>query len=360
MDMVSEGLGNPREGTKARVRTWLTMVGFWEEYLKPSLPAVRKERKRIEGTMEPSYGLQFSMEELLYYGFLEAIRSQARRRFRRGAKLAFQSIVKEKLKEVYESWLRVQGSLPYSLDEAVSEALKILGEAWRMASEYDSGTEVEAKMGKVIPRCKEGLTLAKRKRRRLPPRLLPIRRDLADGLESAVRQKQLVLEGVIGDLMELGIVAVKDGISPKELLETYRSIMALKKFGVSGVPQGLLEGMLKELSIERLQRLFREAHGLGEGFGALLRAESGGQGNSNPKEAFIGALRHGLFGIEDVSLSEPEPGKVVVRCSALSHEKEAMEIIAAFMEGFFASMGYETIRKDCLKGMAILEFRRSY
>ncbi|MBS7610537.1 hypothetical protein KEJ19_08330, partial [Candidatus Bathyarchaeota archaeon] len=152
--MASKGLGNPREGSKARMRTWLTMAGFWEDYLKPLLSSTDKDKKPIEGAMEPSFGLGSTMERLLYYGFLEAIRSQAKRRFRRGAKVAFQSIVMEKLREFYASWLRVEGSLPYSLDEALSEALRILGEAWRMASDsefnFESDSDSEAGAGAEV------------------------------------------------------------------------------------------------------------------------------------------------------------------------------------------------------------------
>jgi len=359
----------------AKARTWLTMAGFWEGYLKPLLPSSKIDRKGRKEGRKASAGLGHrlrpglspvgsepipvgSKEGILYYGFLEAIRSQAKRRFRKGSKGAFQAIVREKLKEAYASWLRIYGSLPFSLEEVTQEALGILGEAWRMASYSETKGEAEAESIGEDEAKKEAKDYSRNEglkdkgRRRLPSRLLPVRRDLAEGFANAVRMRGLVLERVMGELMELGIATVNEGLSPKELLEAHRSMRVQRKFGISSFPQGLLEEVLKGLPSQELQRLSMEAHGLGGGFEALLRAE----GEGDPKESLVRALKHGLFGIEDVSLSEPEPGRVKVRCLALSHGREAMELAAAFIEGFYEALGYGTVRKECMKGALMLEF----
>jgi len=76
----------------------------------------------------------------------------------------------------------------------------------------------------------------------------------------------------------------------------------------------------------------------------------------DPVQAFKNFLEVSRWDLSEVEVRQ-EGNTVKLRCVSTVLTTEGTELLAKFIEGAMHSIGYQTEKSDCVKGMIVLEFR---
>ena len=77
--------------------------------------------------------------------------------------------------------------------------------------------------------------------------------------------------------------------------------------------------------------------------------------NKRTLDIFTKLLSESWWEINEVNLSKEEEG-FVLRCVSFTLSLERTKLLMSFLEGVIDSMEYEIVKKDCIRGMIILNF----
>lgn len=181
-------------------------------------------------------------------------------------------------------------------------------------------------------------------------KLILVRADLLEKAAAITAKEGKTLFAFTNEIFEQAIEAYGMGVKLCEALEFYKMLKNGKKLRYAFVPSDVLNCVAKMLSAAERDRLLKEWHDAGEYTGNYLRIRFYGQDGAETAKSFMNTV---LWNLEEVVV-EADGGKVEVKCFCPSLGGECTEMLASFLQGMFASLGY--VVKSCkhLKGIIVL------
>jgi hypothetical protein len=183
--------------------------------------------------------------------------------------------------------------------------------------------------------------------------LLPSR--LLERLARLARRQGVSTSEFAAEALEQTLKVSDAGVSLSEAVDFYRLMQVQRAAGAVQINRTSLESLVKGLYSEMgddLRRIWREA---GVWYGEFLSAKLKGEG-------VLGFLEKALlvsWSLDEAEVRD-EGDEVSVRFASFLMPLESTELLVSYLSGVMQALGFEEISRDCLQGMAVLGYRRSF
>ena len=183
-------------------------------------------------------------------------------------------------------------------------------------------------------------------------RLVYIPGDIVKEVKEISRRRGESLSLFVSDVLRLALKADNLGYSPGQAAEFLDIIQAQRNLGGAFVPIDVLAYLNNKAcgsGIEQLQKKWYES---GMWHGKYINEKF-----KDPVQALKKFLKATRWDLNEVEVKQNK-SKAKLRCISTLLTGEATELLARFIEGAMHSMGYQTDKKEAMKGMILLDFKK--
>jgi len=143
--------------------------------------------------------------------------------------------------------------------------------------------------------------------------------------------------------------AHKLGISLEELTRLIEITYTQKASGMIFIPLEILHYLESKADNEELESKWYEA---GAWYGKYIKERF-----KSPAEVIAGLLKAARPNLDEIDVKE-EGETINYRCVSAALSMDETIHLQKFIEGAMHSLGYKTVKRDILKGIILLEFKR--
>jgi len=184
-------------------------------------------------------------------------------------------------------------------------------------------------------------------------RLVYVPEDILGGVMNASRRRGESVGKFVEEALRQAVRVDSLGYSPEQAAELVEVLQAQRILGGAFVPLDVLNYLTdKAYKGEEKGELQAEWYESGKWHGKYLKERF-----ENPVQAFKTFLEATRWDLSEVEVKQDE-NAVKLRCVSTVLTEEATELLAKFIEGAMHSVGYQTEKSDCVKGMLVLTFKR--
>lgn len=139
-----------------------------------------------------------------------------------------------------------------------------------------------------------------------------------------------------------------------EIVEFYSLIQTMKKTGIALIPQIILNYSTKKLYQIEKENLMKNWYNSGLWYGKFLQTKF-----ENPTESLKKFLETCFWEITEIEITKKEENnKLSLKVIAPNQPQENTEFLLEFIDGIMTSLDYKILRKECWKGIIILELEK--
>ena len=181
-------------------------------------------------------------------------------------------------------------------------------------------------------------------------RLVYVAEDILKDIMDISRKRGESISRFIEETLKLAARTNRFGYSPEQAAELLEVMQAQRILGGSFVPIEVLSYLTSkalEAGEEQLQAKWYES---GRWHGKYLKEKF-----ENPVQAFKNFLKATRWDLSEVEVRQ-YGNAVKIRCVSTILTTEQTELLAKFIEGAMHSMGYQTEKSDCIKGIISVQF----
>lgn len=182
-------------------------------------------------------------------------------------------------------------------------------------------------------------------------RLVYVPADLLEVVTEASRRRGESVGKFVEEALRQAVRVNDMGYSPKQLAEFFEVMQAHRILGGAFVPLDVLNYLTSKACKDEREELQAKWYESGKWHGKYLKERFG-----DPVQAFKNFLEVSRWDLSEVEVKE-DGNTVKLRCVSTVLTTEGTELLAKFIEGAMHSIGYQTEKSDCVKGMIVLEFR---
>ena len=183
-------------------------------------------------------------------------------------------------------------------------------------------------------------------------KLVYVPESLIEKMADAARREGRSLTSLVEEALQQALMTRKMGYNPNEALEQLRVLKAQRTLGATFIPIDVLTHLMGHINDEeKMRELKMKWRMSGAWHGNYLKEEF-----KDPVKAFKTLLEATRWDLTEVKLKRNYPNIKLSIISTVLTEEET-ELLMEYVESAIQSMGYETINRNHMKGMIILEFR---
>jgi hypothetical protein len=182
-------------------------------------------------------------------------------------------------------------------------------------------------------------------------KLVYVPEDLLEEVAKASRGRGETISRFVEEALRQAVRVNKAGYNPQQLAEYFEVMQVQRVLGGAFVPLEVLNYLTNKACKEEKEQLGAKWYESGKWHGKYLKEKF-----EDPAQAFKAFLEASRWDLNEVEIKK-EGETVKVRCVSTLLTAEATELLAKFIEGAMHSLGYQTQKTDCLKGMVVLEFK---
>jgi hypothetical protein len=184
-------------------------------------------------------------------------------------------------------------------------------------------------------------------------RLVYIPGDLVNEIKDVSQRRGESLSLFVSDVLKLALRANRLGYSPKQAAEYMEIMQAQRNLGGAFVPLDVLSYLnSKSCEDDQTEQLPKKWYESGMWHGKYLNEKF-----DDPICAFQKFLKATRWDLSEVEVKRVQ-NVVKFRCISNLLTGAATELLAQFIEGAMHSLGYRTEKRDALKGMILLDFKK--
>ncbi|PVX25134.1 MAG: hypothetical protein CW691_05560 [Candidatus Bathyarchaeum sp.] len=183
-------------------------------------------------------------------------------------------------------------------------------------------------------------------------RLVYIPGDLVEDVKEIARQRGESLSLLISDVLKLALKANNLGYGPRQAAEFLEIMQAQRNLGGAFVPADVLTYLNSKACGTGEEELCTKWYDSGTWHGKYINEKF-----KDPVQAFRKFLEATRWDLSEVEVRQNQ-NNVTFRCISTLLTGEATELLATFIEGAMHSMGYQTGKRDAMKGMILLYFNK--
>jgi len=184
-------------------------------------------------------------------------------------------------------------------------------------------------------------------------RLIYIPGDLVEDVKEISRRRGESLSLFVSDVLKLAIKANSLGYSPSEAAEFLDIMQAQRNLGGAFVPKDVLTFLTSTACKAETEQLATKWYESGKWHGKYINEKF-----KDPVQAFKKFLEAIRWDLSEVEVRQNH-NTVKFRCISTLINGDATELLAKFIEGVMHNIGYATEKSDAMKGMIILDFKKS-
>jgi len=186
-------------------------------------------------------------------------------------------------------------------------------------------------------------------RERKGKRLVYVSEDVAKDLLEYATRAGVPLQRLVDEGLRSVIEMLRNGVSPEELRTLITMAHYQRASGLTLVPVEVLRHLEKRCSQGGLNEVWREA---GCWYGKYLKEKA-----ENPAKHLAELLRATRWDLDEVEARD-DKGEVTFRCISSTLTKEETSHLRSFIEGAMNCLGYTTARREEVRGIVILKFKK--
>ena len=183
-------------------------------------------------------------------------------------------------------------------------------------------------------------------------KLVYVSEDLINEAMEAARSEGKSLGVFVEDSLRLALSAKEMGYDTKKASKVLGAVHANRILGGAFVPLDVFNHLIRVAYRSGSKRLKERWYKSGVLHGKYLKERF-----EDPIEAFKTFLETSRWELGEVEVKE-EGETVRLRCFSTVLTKEGTETLLKYIEGALNSMEYKIIKRDYIKGLIILEFKR--
>ena len=183
-------------------------------------------------------------------------------------------------------------------------------------------------------------------------RLVYIPGGIVKEVKEISRRRGESLSLFVTEVLELALKANNLGYSPKQAAEFLDIMQAQRNLGGAFVPTDVLVYLNSTACGTENKQLLTKWYESGKWHGKYINEKF-----KDPVQALRKFLEATRWDLSEVEVKQNK-GTTKVRCISTLLTGEATELLATFIEGAMHSMSYQTDKKEALKGMILLDFRK--
>lgn len=185
-------------------------------------------------------------------------------------------------------------------------------------------------------------------------RLIMVPSDVIAKLMEISHREGRTFYDYIGEVFEQALRAYELNRPLREIVDFFELMEAQKASGAVVTPIDLLTYLISRLYPREKEALYEKWYKSGKWYGLYLLSRFPEQ---DPVEAFGRLLEVSRWDLDEVRVTKGG-GTVKLRCVSPLLPIENTELLLRFMEGVMHSLGFKAKKKECLKGMILLEFEK--
>ena len=187
-------------------------------------------------------------------------------------------------------------------------------------------------------------------------KLVAVRSDLVQEIIRMANRKGRTVYSFVNEVVEQAIKAEAMGTSLKEIMELHEFLELERKAGGTIIKRDIMSYLIQKVYPQEKENLLEKWYDSGVWYGKYLLIKF-------DKENLLEILQklfHSLaWDVTDISILTKKDS-LHLRCVTIEHRTiEQTELFTAFLEGVMHSLGYETVEKDFLKGLILLNFKEN-
>ena len=186
-------------------------------------------------------------------------------------------------------------------------------------------------------------------------RLILVPSDLVARLMEISNVEGKTFYGFVGEIFWQALRAHEMRQSLKEIVDFFEIMETQKASGAVITPLDGLTYLIGEVYQSQREVLLGKWYESGEWYGKYLLARFRGR---DPVTAFVRLLEVSHWDLKEVHVTE-NAGTVKFRCVSPLLPLENTELLLKFIEGVMHSLGYRATVEDYLKGIILLEFKKT-
>ena len=186
-------------------------------------------------------------------------------------------------------------------------------------------------------------------RRTKGKKLVYISESLVDSVAKISRSRGESIGKMIEDSLKEAITVTQEGYDIKQVADYFAVMQAYRVLGGAYVPSDILDYLLGEVYPHGREQLISKIFESGRWQGKYLNERF-----EDPLKAFNLFLEFSRWDLNEAEVIE-QGNSIKIRCVSTVLTKEGTELLAKFIEGVMDGLGYRISKKDCLKGLILIE-----
>ena len=183
-------------------------------------------------------------------------------------------------------------------------------------------------------------------------KLIRVPSDIVAKLNEAANRAGRSFYDYTSEVLEQALRASELGRPLKEIMDFFELMSVQRNAGLTITFSELLNYLISMLYPKEEKALHERWYEAGVWYGTYLQVKFR---NKRTLDIFTKLLSESWWEINEVNLSKEEEG-FVLRCVSFTLSLERTKLLMSFLEGVIDSMEYEIVKKDCIRGMIILNF----
>ena len=183
-------------------------------------------------------------------------------------------------------------------------------------------------------------------------KLIRVPSDIVAKLNEAANRAGKSFYDYTSEVLEQALRASELGRPLKEIMDFFELMSVQRNAGLTITFSELLNYLISMLYPKEEKALHERWYEAGVWYGTYLQVKFR---NKRTLDIFTKLLSESWWEINEVNLSKEEEG-FVLRCVSFTLSLERTKLLMSFLEGVINSMEYEIVKKDCIRGMIILNF----
>lgn len=185
-------------------------------------------------------------------------------------------------------------------------------------------------------------------------KLIFLPEKLVERLNSLAIRKGVSLTSFAAEALQQSLRADELGVSLDETVDTYRLLQVQMGSGAVQIPRSRLTSVVRELIRDDKGELLAAWHEAGRWYGeylhTLLREEAV---NFLEKDLLVS------WNLDEVEVRNDEI-TVDLRIASFTIPLELTELLISYVKGVMAALDYGIDEEECLRGLAVLRFRKIF
>lgn len=186
-------------------------------------------------------------------------------------------------------------------------------------------------------------------------KLIAVPSELVNELNELANRNGVPFYRYTASALEEAVKAGRMGRTLREVVEFYEVMEMRKASGYILVPQDIVRWLIKKLWSKEKDSLREMYLGAGRWFGRFLAAKY----RREALDFFFKVLKVSEWELEEVDLEEK--GDVLrLRLTSLTLPEEETMLLMHYIEGVMESLRVKIEKKECMKGIIILELKKPH